>query len=121
MQRLVNDRRRFGLHVRQNVAVEIERDPDLAMTQALACDLGMDTGREQMRRMRVAQIMETNARQFLDCKYADPLMGDASRLQWAAVGLCYHKSIAIGPLADLKQFLCLLEMPSFQFIDNRLR
>lgn len=51
--------------------------------------------------MCMSQIMETNARQFLDCKYADPFMGDASRLQWAAIGLCRYERIAIGPLADL--------------------
>ena len=47
--------------------------------------------------MCMSQIMETNARQFLDCKYADPFMGDASRLQWAAIGLCRYERIAIGP------------------------
>jgi len=40
--------------------VEIERDSDLAMPQPLARDLGMNAGREHVRRVAVAKIVEAN-------------------------------------------------------------
>ena len=43
--------------------------------------------------MRVPQIMETNARQFLGCKHADPFMRDAARLQRAAINLRHHEGL----------------------------
>ena len=57
--------------------------------------------------MRVPQIMETNARQFLGCKHADPFMRDTSRLQRAAINLRHHEGLAIGSYTDPQQFLCL--------------
>ena len=56
----INRSSRPGLHAWKHVAVEVERDSDLAVPEALACDLWMDAGGEQMRGMRVSEIVETN-------------------------------------------------------------
>ena len=46
----------LGLHPREHMAVEVERDPDLAMPEAFARDLWVDAGGEQMCGMRVSEI-----------------------------------------------------------------
>src|SRR6476620_4334839 len=50
----VHQCRSLGLHPRQNVAVEIKRDPDLAVPKTLARDLGMHASGQHMRGMAVA-------------------------------------------------------------------
>jgi hypothetical protein len=52
-QRVVNECGGVSLHVRQHVAVEVERDANLAVAQALAGDLGMNARGQQVRRVRV--------------------------------------------------------------------
>jgi hypothetical protein len=49
----VNARDRISLHVREHMAVQVERDADLAMSQALARHLGVDAARKQMRSVGV--------------------------------------------------------------------
>ena len=57
-QGIVNDRRRIGLHVWQDVAVKIQRDADLAMAEPLAGDFRVNAGCKHMGCMGVAKIVE---------------------------------------------------------------
>ena len=77
------------------------------MPKPLAGDLRMNARGEQVGGMGVPQIMKTNAGQSFGCKKADPFMCDASRLQRAAIGLCYYEGPAIRSLTNRLQFLGL--------------
>jgi len=59
----VNLGRRVLLHAGQDVAVEIERDPNARMPEALLRDLWVNAAGEQMRRVRVSQIVQSDGRQ----------------------------------------------------------
>jgi hypothetical protein len=45
LQRRVNAFGSISFHARQNVAVQVQRDPNLGMAKALAGDLGMNSVR----------------------------------------------------------------------------
>lgn len=62
LQRRVYSGGRVLLHPRQDVAVEIERDADLAVAQALAGDLGMVAAGKQGSRVAVSKIVEPQPR-----------------------------------------------------------
>ncbi len=55
----VNLRRRV-LHSGQDMAVEVERNPDARMAEAFLSHLGMNAAGEKMRRMGVTKIVEAN-------------------------------------------------------------
>jgi hypothetical protein len=52
------------LHAGEHVRVQVERDPDLAVTEPLA-GLHVDAGRQHVGGVAVPQIVEPNARQSL--------------------------------------------------------
>ena len=79
-QGVVNDCRRIGLHVRQYMAVEIQRDADLAMAEPLAGDFRVNAGRKHMGRMGVAKIVEAEPGQAGRCDLAIPILSKAVRL-----------------------------------------
>src|SRR5260370_32727693 len=61
---LVNARNRVLLHARQDVTVEVERDPNLAVAQSLTRHLRMHPGGQHVRRMRVPKVVESNTREM---------------------------------------------------------
>jgi hypothetical protein len=79
------------------VAVEIERDADLAMAQALADDLGVNAAGEKLCGVGVAEIMEADPAQFVRLAEVDKLLSEAIGLQWLPIGasndvvLDYHQ------------------------------
>jgi hypothetical protein len=42
------------------VAVDVHRDSDAGMAESFLRDLGVDTGRQQMRGVAVAQVVQPN-------------------------------------------------------------
>ena len=54
----IHGRNGILLHPRNDVAVQVQRDPDLAVTQPLAGDLGVDAVGEQVGSVGVPKIME---------------------------------------------------------------
>ena len=50
------------------MAVKVERDPDLAVPETLARDLRVNAGSQQMRGVRVAQIVKPNTLQAVSFK-----------------------------------------------------
>jgi hypothetical protein len=98
----VNARGGVFLHSRHHVRIQIHRDPDLRVPEALAGDLGMHAGRQHVGRVRVSQVVEANARQRLGVRQQlMPLVGDGSRLQRAAVGLGNDKGVVRQGNAEL--------------------
>ena len=62
-----------------------------------------------MGRVSVPQIVEANARQRLVVRQQQmPLVGDGSRLQWAAIGLGNDKSVVRQGNAEQEKLLGLL-------------
>ena len=62
------------------MAVEVQRDPDLAVAEPLTRHFGMDAARKQMRGVGMSQIMKANARQgTIASDEADPLLAKAMR------------------------------------------
>jgi hypothetical protein len=53
--------RRHALHVRRHVAVPVERHRDVGMAEALLDDLRMDALRQEQRRARVPEVMDTGS------------------------------------------------------------
>jgi hypothetical protein len=47
----------------QDMRVEVKRDADFRVAQALARDLGVDAGRQQVRGVSMPQIVEADAGQ----------------------------------------------------------
>ena len=62
MRRQQLQRRQPACWARQDMAVKIEGDTDLAVAQPLARHLRVNAARKQMGSMGMAQIMEANAR-----------------------------------------------------------
>ena len=112
---------RIGLHVRQNVAVTVQRDPDLAMPQAFTGDLRMDAAREHVCSVRVSQIVEADAGQGGLPQQAASFMRDAGGIQRAGVGLRHHEVIAGKANAESKKLLRLPCAVGLQLIDHRRR
>ena len=80
LQGTVNDRHLVGLKVRCNVAVDVERDGDGTMTQALLHDLGMDVVRPHDRGVAVARGVKPNALQARPPYLAYACMREAAGL-----------------------------------------
>jgi hypothetical protein len=74
------------LHISGDVAVKVERRRHGRVPEALLCDLGMDTGGQELRRLPVAQILGADAWKV---PHADneslKFMREALRLQRLAV------------------------------------
>ena len=61
------------------MAVEIERDPNAAMAQALARDLRVNIGRQHVAAVRMPQIVEPNAPESKLPDLEPPFLADAAR------------------------------------------
>ena len=59
-QRDVDAPRRFVLHVRQHVAVNVQRDGDVAVAESFADDLGMDALTQELGCVAVPEIVEAD-------------------------------------------------------------
>ena len=79
----------FGKHV----AVEVERDANLAVAKALAGDLWMYARGQQVRRVCVPQIVEPDAGQGASAEEADPFLAQAVRPQRQTIGSRCHEVV----------------------------
>jgi hypothetical protein len=118
----VNLGRRVLLHAAQDVAIEVEGDADARMAEPLLRYLRMNAAGEQMRRMRVPQIVEPDVRQTARFgQQPDEFMGQAVRLEWLAVRLRHDMSLVREPNADPQKLLRLPEPGLAQFIHDESR
>ena len=108
LERRVHLRDRILLHARQHVAVQVERDADLAVTEPLAGDLHMDARGQHVRGVAVPQIVEADAGQALARNCLQPFMGEAVRLDAFAGSRGADQRVAGRPDAKPQQFLGLL-------------
>ena len=93
LERVVNKRGGVRLHVWQHVAVEVERDANLAVAKALAGDLWMYARGQQVRRVCVPQIVEPDAGQGASAEEADPFLAQAVRPQRQTIGSRCHEVV----------------------------
>lgn len=98
---LINRSRGLGLHTWKNVRVKIEGDPNLGMTEAFARDLRMDTGGEQLRGVRVAQVVQSHPLQAMSLKEIGKRVREAVRLQRGPIRLRDNVVIVGQPHAKL--------------------
>ena len=76
-----------------NVAVEVQRDADLAVAEPFAGDLRVGSGCKQVRGMSVPEIMES---EMLQPRLADgpgPVLGDVDRLHHGPVCMRHHQIV----------------------------
>lgn len=107
LQWFVNARDGVGLHSRQYVAVQIERDADLAVSQAFAGNLRVHAAGQHMRCVCVPQVVESNAGQGRLTQQPNPLRRDARRLQRLRVCLRDNEAVVMQPDAEQQQVLRL--------------
>ena len=104
----VNARGSVFLHSRHHMRIQVHRDPDLRVSEALAGNLRMDARGQHVGRVRVPQVVETNARQRLvDRQQLVPLLRDGSRLQRPAIRLGNNKRVVRQRNAELEKLLGL--------------
>ena len=80
---LVNARNSVLLHARQDVTVEVERDPNFAVAQPLTRHLRMHTCGQHVRRVGVPKVVKSNAREMRGA--GSPHLRQAARLHRRAV------------------------------------
>src|SRR6266487_5225637 len=99
--------------------IQVERDADRRVSETLRGDLRMHAISQELGRVRVAQIMESDARQFFQPPHeASELVSQAQRLVRLAVGAGAHKSFAALPDPEREQFLGLLPFEPAQLLDR---
>src|SRR5438552_4188619 len=87
--------------------VKVQRDPDLAMPEALADDLRMHSRGQHVSCVGMAQIMEADAGQGACRSQPNPFVSEAIRLYRLAVRLGYHERLVRWPHADSQKLLGL--------------
>src|SRR5260370_27053808 len=102
---LVNARNRVLLHARQDVTVEVERDPNLAVAQSFTRHLRMHTGGQHVRRMRVPKVVESNTREMGGA--GSPHLREATWLHRFSVLAGVDKRCVGLPDAKSQQFFSL--------------
>ena len=117
-ERFVNAGRGIGLHTGQDVRVKIERDAYLAVAQPLAGDFGMHAACQHVSRVRMTKVVKPNTGQVGLADQTDPLVSQASRLEWFPICLSDDKSVLRHPGAQPKQFLSLPAAMEPQFPDD---
>src|SRR4051794_33108237 len=85
MEGVVNASGRVLLHAGRNVRIEVERDADFGMPEALARHLRMHARRKQVRSVSVAQVMEPHAWHAGPADQCLPIVRERSRLYWLAI------------------------------------
>ena len=83
------------------MAVKVQCDPDLTVSETFARDFRMNAGSQQMRGVRVAQIVKPNTLQAVSFKEIGEGVREAVRLQWTSVRLCDDVAIIRQPDAKL--------------------
>lgn len=102
---LVNARNSVLLHARQDVTVEVERDPNFAVAQPLTRHLRMHTCGQHVRRMRVPKVVELNTREMGGA--GGPHLREATRLHRLSVLASVDKRRVGLPHAKSQQFFSL--------------
>ena len=103
----VNAQNSILLHARQNMAVEIERDPNLAMAQPLARHFRVHSGRQHGRRVGVPKIVKSNSREVCGCR--SPHLREATRLNGRAVLSRINEGGASLPHTEPQKLLGLIQ------------
>jgi hypothetical protein len=106
---IVNARDRVLLHAGQNIAVEIKGYADARVSEPLGRDLGVDAAGQEMRGVRVPEIMEPSAGGGGAADRFAPCLRQAARLQGLAVLLCVDERCLGLPDVQLQQLLGLAE------------
>ena len=101
------------------MAVDIERDSDRRMAEALLDNLAVNTGLQHSGRVRVPQIMQADARQAMPGEEQFKGVGQASRLIGVAVRLRHHKTVLREPDAELQESFGLPRAVLTQFLNYR--
>jgi len=117
--RKVNALNSLSLHARQHVAVQIERNRNARMPQPLLRDFRVDTRGQQMRRMAMAQIMQSHARQLVRAEELFKRMGEAARLQGPAIGFHHNVMIVGQSHAEFEKVFCLSDAVCAQFVNRQ--
>jgi hypothetical protein len=101
LQLLVNKRSRIFLDSRQDVRVEVQRDPHIAVAEFLARDLRIDAQGQHVGRASVPQIMKPDDRQTERLAAALPVECESVRTQRGAVIVCADVRLAGRPNTKL--------------------
>jgi hypothetical protein len=110
---------RVALHGVRHMAIQVERDPDRCVAEALAGDLGMHPARQQLRRVGVAKIVKTDPRQILHPGHeAGELIREAERLVGLAIRSAADQGLAGLTDPDGKQFFGLLAPKSPELLNG---
>jgi hypothetical protein len=118
----VNLGRGIVLHAGQDMAVEVERDPNARMAKAFLRHLGVDPIRQKVRRVGVPQIMEPDAWQIASFpEQPNELMREAIRLERLAIHLRDDVGLVAKADANPQEFPRLLKTGSPQLVSNQGR
>src|SRR4051812_41889355 len=99
------------------MTVEVERDPNLAVAQSFAGDLGVDASREHVGCVRVAEIVQPYALQAAHLQEGRERVREAIRLRWRAIGLHDDMMIRRNSDTNAQQRLRLFDTVPAQFLD----
>jgi hypothetical protein len=109
------------LNAWQNVAVEVERDRDARVAESLLRNFRMDPGREQLRGVGVAQIVQAHALQLAPFEENFERVGEAARLRRLSVGAHDNVMIISESHAEPQQTFRLLDPMLAQLLNNQRR
>jgi len=101
------------------MAVQVERDADGRVTEPLLCDRRVNPIREQVGRVGVAQIMESDLWQHLGLRpQPDEFMREAVRLKRGAILLRNDMGLIARSDADLEKLFALARAVLAEFVDD---
>src|SRR5262249_11098648 len=107
------------LQIGEHMAVDVQRDGDLGVTQELRNDLGIDPSAEEQRRSRMAQVMEADAGQpcFLQERVQLPPK-HLDAVEWTSNAVGEDEPHLLPCRPELQALLCLTNTMTAQRMDG---